>query len=309
MKWAVLKKMILNYQHSLKAIISIVLLVALVNIFLDKREYLAQIQWKTFLDYWYFIPILLLMMMINWALEARKWQLLTNNPSFYNAQKIVLIGLLFKQFIPLGVGELSGRVLADNHTDKIEAAGAFMVVGFVQFSVTVLLGSFGLYWLLNHTSYHVDNQLIIAMIIALFLILIVVFLRKKIIGIYHKWFDKLKKVSIGLLLKLIVISAGRYLIFFTQSIIIYFVFNNSLSIMLLAAGISFVFLAKTIVPSFGFLGDLGIRGFSAVLFFGYFEVAPMPVILASLSVWVVNIFIPSFAALFLVRKLSFNSKA
>jgi len=308
MNWSVLKKIISNYQYLLKALLSLFFLWALIQILFSKKQYLEKIQWSTFVDNWYWIPVLLVLVIVNWSMEAKKWEIITRNNSFIESLRVVLIGLLFKQFIPLGIGELSGRVLADEKTAKKEATGAFMLVGFVQFTVTVLFGSFGLFWLMNQTDFNADNQIFVGLAVSVVLIVIVFLFRKKIGELYKQWFEKLKTINRAIVMNLVLLSAGRYLVFFLQSLLMYFLFNKEVSLLLLASGISFVFLAKTIVPSMGFLGDLGVRGFSAVLFFSYFDVAALPIALASLSVWVINIFLPSFVALFLMRKISFYSR-
>ena len=308
MNWSVLKKIILNYQYLIKLLLSLVFLCALLQLLFAKKQYLENIEWEFMMKNWYWMPVLLVMALVNWSLEARKWQLITSHNSFLASFRIVLTGLLFKQFIPFGIGEISGRMLADVRTAKKEAAGAFMLIGFVQFSITIIAGSFGLIWLLEHTEFQVDNQFLIVLTISFLIVLSVITFRAKLKKVYNVWFEKLTSVSRKLVFELFFLSLGRYLIFFSQSIIVYSLFINQQSLWLLSAGISFVFLAKTIVPSLGFLGDIGVRGFSAVLFFSYFDIAPLPVVLSSLAIWVINIFLPSFVALFMVRKLSFYSK-
>lgn len=308
MNWTVLKKIAIRYQRYFTAALSLFFMVLLIRIFLDKKEYLREVDWQIFIEKWFFIPVLVLMVCGNWALEAKKWQLITANDSFYSALKIVLNGLLFKQFIPFGLGELSGRVLADNRSDKLEVTGAFMLVGFVQFSTTVFFGVFGFLWLSGRTSFQIASQFTVLLVTTVAVILSVFLWRRRLLLLYRRWFDKVKKVNKSIFYRLVALSAGRYLIYFVQSLIVYSLFNSTQPLILLAAGISFVFLAKTIVPSVGFVGDLGIRGFSAVLFFGYFNVPAMPVILAGFGIWVINIFFPSFVALFLMRKLSIYSK-
>ena len=73
--------------------------------------------------------------------------------------------------------------------------------------------------------------------------------------------------------------------------------------MLVLAGITWVFLAKSVIPTFNFLSDLGIREFSAVLFFDSFSVPVEPIVLASLLIWVINILIPTLSSMPLMWKL------
>jgi len=232
-----------------------------------------------------------------------KWRLITAGNDLWSSLKIVLVGLLLKQFIPFGLGELSGRMLTDRQTKNKEVAGAFMLVGFVQFAITVLLGFFGVFWLLSHTNYAIQQVTFVGLAVAVVLIFGVVLLKEPIVVAYERWFRSLGRISRSQISQLTLLSIARYLVFFLQSLIVFSAFNPQVSVLLLSAGISFVFLAKTVVPNIGFIGDIGVRGFSAVLFFGYFGVEAMPIILASLCIWVINIFLPSFVALFFIRRI------
>ena len=303
MKWELFKKIIFKYQRFIKVTISLLLMAALIRVFVLKFSELQEVDWAPVLDSLDLLPVLLLLMLLNWSLEALKWQAITLDNSFLEAVRVVLVGLLLKQFIPFGLGELSGRMLADRRTAKKEVAGAFMLVGFIQFAVTVLLGCFGVGWLLSYTTYDLGQVTVWGLGIALGGILMIILLKNQIQQAYDRWFDALGVISSAKLSRVTVLSLVRYLVFFLQSVVIFGAFIPEAGVWMLSAGISFVFLAKTIVPNVGFAGDIGVRGFSAVLFFGYFGIGAMPVILAGLCVWVINIFLPSFVALFFIRKV------
>ncbi|MEL7145486.1 MAG: lysylphosphatidylglycerol synthase domain-containing protein [Bacteroidota bacterium] len=303
MKWELLKKIVKQYQVQLKLVISLLLMAALIRVFVVKVGELKDLDWTQVVESLYLLPFLLILVIVNWSVEALKWQLVTISNGFWQSVKVVLVGLLFKQFIPLGLGELSGRMLADHHTDKKEVAGAFLLVGFTQFAVTVFLGCFGVGWLLFHTNYAIGQVPLVGLAVAVAIVFVIYLLKNQILMAYHKWFNALGEISSAKVRQLIMLALLRYLVFFSQSLVVFAAFNQSVQVLLLAAGISFVFLVKTIIPNIGFAGDLGVRGFSAVLFFQYFGIGAMPVILAGLCVWVINIFLPSFVALFFIRQV------
>ena len=303
MKWETLKKILVSYQQLLKVVISLMLMVGLIGVFVLRFHQSGGISWPGVLAQLHWLPVLLLLMMVNWSLEALKWQVITDNPRYWDALKVVLLGLLLKQFIPFGIGELSGRMIADRQVPRKEIAGAFMVVGFIQFAVTVTLGCFGVAWLLHRTSYEMTNATLAGLVIAFVGMVIVLLLRRHILSVYNRWFKAVGMIRKQVIRKVAGLSFLRYFVFFLQSLIAFYAFNPLADILLLAAGISFVFLAKTVVPNVGFAGDIGVRGFSAVLFFGYFGMGTVPVVLAGLCIWVINIFLPSFVALFFIRKI------
>ena len=60
------------------------------------------------------------------------------------------------------------------------------------------------------------------------------------------------------------------------------------------------FLLKSLVPSLNALADVGVRELSATHLFGLLGQSALPVLSASLSLWVLNIALPSAAGLVLV---------
>ncbi len=305
MKWGLVKKMIFKYEKPLKWLLFFLIFLTLSNLIYNRRHQFEYINWFEIFNENIFIFIgLLILTFINWGLEAKKWQILTGNPSFYHAYRTVLVGLIFKQFIPFGgLGDISGRALADRNTQRNTVVGSFLLSSFFQFSVSFLFGLYGLIWLIMNTSFPIGRLYLWSAFIGSAGLIVILLKREWLALQLNKWFFTLKNVEKKWFVRIFLISLTRYLVFFTQALVLFTLFSPFIKTDLVMAGITFIYFAKTILPSLGFLGDLGIREISAAFFFGQFEVAVVPIIVASLFIWLINVFLPSIVALFFTHKL------
>ncbi len=97
-------------------------------------------------------------------------------------------------------------------------------------------------------------------------------------------------------------SVLRYVIFTIQFTLVMMALTT-VPVFVIVAGVSWIFLAKSVLPGFNFLADLGIREFSAVFFFSALGHDTLPVVMASLLIWLINIAIPSLTgAVILLRQ-------
>ena len=96
------------------------------------------------------VGFLVLLMLVNWGLESKKWQILisTIQPvSFLFAYRAVLSGLAFSFFIPNGIGEYLGRLLYMNEGNRLRAATVSIVGSISQVVITLMAGIAGLLYL------------------------------------------------------------------------------------------------------------------------------------------------------------------
>ncbi|MCR9252548.1 MAG: flippase-like domain-containing protein [bacterium] len=252
------------------------------------------------------IALVLMLMALNWGLEARKWQILVEINSFYEAVKAVLIGLLFKQFIS-SLGDLSGRVSTLEGKTKVAQVGSFLINSICQTIITVVFGLIGTITLLTNQRF-VDfrnlNLLILLISCCVLIASILVFkFRTRIMKTVRHWFAATKEVSTNTILQILGLSAFRYLVFFTQFYLIFRMVGLDIETWILLNGIAFIFLAKSIIPTLNLFGDIGIREFSALLFFGQFGIDASLVISATLLLWIINVFLPASLAIVFVPKL------
>ncbi|MBL4649703.1 MAG: hypothetical protein JKY03_08230 [Aureispira sp.] len=95
---------------------------------------------------WQKVPLLLLvliLMPLNWLFETQKWLTLLRkieSISFYQALKVVLVGLSLSLFTPNRVGEYGGRVMMVSKGNRLHAVWATMVGISSQWIVLVVGG-------------------------------------------------------------------------------------------------------------------------------------------------------------------------
>ena len=76
----------------------------------------------------------------------------------------------------------------------------------------------------------------------------------------------------------------------------------------LFSGATWIFLIKSIVPSFNFLADLGIRELSALQFFESYGAIELNILTATLSIWILNLLIPSILGTVLLWRMNIINK-
>lgn len=255
----------------------------------------------------YLLISLILLTFINWGLESLKWKLLVSKiekVGYLTSVRSVLAGLSFGFITPHAVGDYAGRIWQLNVSNRFEAVGAVMLGRAAQYFATFTLGLFGTSYLLFYQFG--DRSFVIYASVAASITLIAgisafLFLRRKFLAILS--YRKLKKLrryfkviltySNKEILQLLFLAFVRYFIFALQFYLLLLFFRVSSDELLIIAGVTWTLFAKSTIPSFNFLSDLGVREFSALFFFSYYGVDNTMVLLASFTLWCLNIFIPA----------------
>ncbi len=260
---------------------------------------------------WYLFILLIMLMPINWLLEALKWQKLANpivQLSIFEAFKGVLSGLSMAFITPHGIGDYLGRILLLQKEDRTQLIGSILLGRLMQMLATLLFGGVGIFILFGTQITMLYYLLVVCVVISLLILKGIRF------GNDYSWMRKLR-YYIGLIHEyniqttsyILLLAIGRYAVFCIQFIVALSIFSD-LSLMLKFAGSTWIFLSKSVLPSFNFLSDLGVREFSAVYFFDHFGAQLMPVLVASFLVWLVNILLPTVIGAPLVLKYKFLIK-
>ncbi|MBC7903881.1 MAG: flippase-like domain-containing protein, partial [Gemmatimonadaceae bacterium] len=103
--------------------------------------------WKLF--------VCLFFVIVNWGLEARKWQILIRyiQPiSFLKAFKATLAGLAFAMNTLNRIGEYGGRVVFVQHGLRWKAVSLTIIGSISQLIITLVFGIAGLFFVINHPS-------------------------------------------------------------------------------------------------------------------------------------------------------------
>ena len=182
-----------------------------------------------------------LLMLFNWGIEARKWQILLSpleKLSFANCFKSVLAGCSITMLTPNRVGEYGGRILYVREENRLDAIPLTILGSISQLFITVLMGTTGLIYLKyvdggNHLfnslpAYTDDVLLYISASAAIFLILIY-FRVELLVRLFNKIIF-LKKVALHIvllntfsrkqLLRILFLSFLRYMVFILQFILL-----------------------------------------------------------------------------------------
>ncbi len=253
----------------------------------------------------------------NWILEGFKWQLLVKkveNISLSKSIQSVLLGLSMGFITPHALGDYAGRIWQLKGEKRIESLGAIMLGRAAQYFATFSFGLFGItYFFFNTESVRAFSFISICSIMlsittggALFLFFRGRFLRIldiKKLRRFRKYFKIVGQYSYREIIFLLVLAFSRYLIFVLQFYLLLAFFGVSKDHVLLIAGVTWTLFAKSTIPSFNFLSDLGVREFSALFFFSYFAVDNTLVLLASFTLWCLNLLFPAIIGLAGVLRL------
>ena len=264
---------------------------------------------------WKFWMVIFLAL-VNWGLEARKWQLLLlpiQKISFFRAYRSVLSGLALSLNTPNRMGEYGGRILYVQEGSRIRAISLSIAGSISQLIVTLVLGCVGLAYLLFFQKAHsgpimglsvfwIETLLFISSLISLLLILFffrlswLVRLIDKIPAAAKivKYISVLEEFTAKLLLRLLSLSFFRYLVFVIQYILLLQVLNVEIFWVDCFWIISILFLVLAIVPSFA-IADLGIRGKFSTELLNIYSSNTVGILGTTFGIWFINLFIPALA--------------
>lgn len=282
----------------------------------------------------FWLAVVLVMMPVNWGLEARKWSFLivkTEKVPFGRAFQAVLAGLAVSSFIPNRAGEFLGRIYMLRTAGRIEAILMTLVGSVSQLLVTLLAGSVALLIFLpgflpgTAAVYRYLYVALAVFLVVLNLSLLGLFfrmsflsaLRERLLAGRLKRFRKYLRVFAfyrnGEIARVILLSMARYLVFSGQFYLLLRLSGVVIPYLPALMLIALVYLIMAFIPTIA-LTELGVRGSVAVAVFGSWATltgAGDPgagVLGASTLLWVINLGVPTLAGSFLVFRLRFFRK-
>ena len=261
---------------------------------------------------------------VNWGFEASKWQLLGNKlepMSFAAAYRAVMVGLTLGFITPNRLGDYAGRVLELKSRQRLEAIGAIFIGRYCQLVATVLVGSVGLlYFILRFywASYPgVALSVIFLLLVLSMAMLVLLYHAKAMVAVvgaikplrpFVQYVSVMGEYTFAEISRLLVLSLGRYFVFLVQFVLLLILFGVRLSPVEYLSGVSGTFFLKSVVPSVSLLSDLGVRELSAMYLFGLLGEGRLQVLSASLSLWLLNIAVPSAVGLYFVLRVRLARK-
>ncbi|MBK6965686.1 MAG: flippase-like domain-containing protein [Bacteroidales bacterium] len=279
------------------------------------------------------IIIAFILMPLNWGIEALKWKMLINyieKISYFNAFRSVLTGISMSLFTPNRVGEFFGRVFTLKLNDPFKGV-LLTIAGSISQLITTLL--FGLISSLFYIKQYIRltqtwqwflyaGIVIFALVIGVLLVML--FLRAPVLSArvhslirpgwhkIHEYIAVLQSVRRNTLLKVLLLSLSRYVVFSGQFYILLRAFNLEIPVFNAFVLISMTYFVMTAIPTVA-LVDVGIRGSVAIYFISmYFPGSALvatSILSATTLIWIINLALPALFGLLFINRLTILRKS
>lgn len=262
------------------------------------------------------LPLLLLGSFLNWGLEARKWHLLGKESfglGWKNAFKGVLVGQSIGMWMPGRVGSWVGKLFFVDKEQRSKALYPLLVSGGAQFIVTFIFAVLALLlWNSISSSFFPVAEAVLGQAFfyaALFPPLAILFyflIRSGMIRKLIRWSGissertlSFKDLSFPLYAHVLGIAALRYLVFLAQFILVLRYWVPELPLHLSLVSVPLVLFMVSVLPSM-VLAKLGVREWVMVAVVAPLAGNEQGLILASFSIWAVNLALPALVGVFLL---------
>jgi hypothetical protein len=271
----------------------------------------------------FYIPLLLLLMILNWLVESIKWKIAVASVqpvSLFRAFKAVLAGVSVSLSLPNRIGEYLGRVLYLEPAQRVQAISVTVVASFSQLIVTILMGLFGLLLarpvILSRGGWSIQTWGIVVGLVALMVLLMLLlyfnisvlnrWLQKKLVAtsskwalLFKSWLAALDSCDAAILRVLLSLSILRYVVFLAQYLLAYQFFGILFDMYQLFIIVSLTFLTLAAVPTFA-APELALRGAVGIFIAKWFTQQAAEVVLALLLIWITNLILPALIGALLI---------
>ncbi|RYY36462.1 MAG: hypothetical protein EOP46_06340 [Sphingobacteriaceae bacterium] len=261
------------------------------------------------------------LMLVNWFLEALKWQYVTRkliDISKWKAIESVFCGLTWAIITPNRVGEYGGRIMFLPNRKRIHGLFAMIVGGLGQNLVTNVLGLIGALWFAHtYLRPQIDDLYFwcLVVFVAAFLFLLTLFYfnidlmvrvlnRVKYIKKYHRFFGIMSRYHTTELLTILWYSTARFLVFTLQYYLLIHLLLPQLGAFTVVMMVFTFLIIQSALPSLDIF-DIGVRGLTAAKLFAYITTQQLAVVACVSLIWLINLIIPAIIGCLFVFKLKF----
>jgi hypothetical protein len=298
----------------------------------------AQEQLPTFIDSLQQIPlvnafsyliIITFLTACNWGLEAYKWKALTYNLeplSFKAAFAAILTGQAVSFSSINRVGESIGKSMLLSDGNRLKGVVLSFVASASQLLITLIAGLIAFVWMypilypqiqaqlqLSDTAFYVLGGALLC-IVVLFMItyFAIPFFANKLskasfFSRYTFLLTSVQDIPKRLLVKLILISGARYLVFLLQYLLIFTLCSVDISASHILSLTALLFLILAIIPTLT-LAELGIRGKVSLFLFGIYSTNTIGILAAAGGIWLLNLIIPACLGGLILLRLQYFRK-
>ena len=266
------------------------------------------------------LAIVIFLMIINWSIEALKWKISIQKVqpvSFSRSFSAILSGVSFSVSTPNRIGEYLGRILYIEEGNRLRVISLTIVSSISQLIITLFAGSVGLFFIrknieTGNTMQGLDSfwlQVLQYGVIIVLLILTGIYFRLSLLinlvdklrnNNRYSWLvGSLKDIDATLLLKLLSLSAIRYVVFVVQYFLLFRLFEVNAGWWECFWAVSVVFLVLAIIPTFA-IAELGLRGNVSLKLIGLFSTNSLGISLTTATIWIINLVLPAIAGSLLI---------
>jgi uncharacterized membrane protein YbhN (UPF0104 family) len=266
------------------------------------------------------LVVVIILMVINWSIEAVKWQLSIKKlqqVNFLKAFKAVLSGVSFSVSTPNRVGEYLGRILYMNEGNRLKTISLTIVCNMSQLVITLFVGAIGLIILLpqietDHVMSSIWIRVILYGVVVTLIILTLFYFR---LPWLVKWIDRLpgssryawlikalEDFNATLLLQLLSLSALRFLVFIVQYYLLFRLFDVPVSWWQAFWTISVSFLVLAIIPTIAII-ELFQRRMIVKTLVGFYSTNELGITLTTAGIWFINLIVPAIIGSLLILSI------
>jgi len=266
------------------------------------------------------LAIVIFLMIINWSIEALKWKISIQKVqpvSFSRSFSAILSGVSFSVSTPNRIGEYLGRILYIEEGNRLRVISLTIVSSISQLIITLFAGSVGLFFIrknieTGNTMQGLDSfwlQVLQYGVIIVLLILTGIYFRLSLLinlvdklrnNIRYSWLvSSLKDIDATLLLKLLSLSAIRYVVFVVQYFLLFRLFEVNMGWWECFWAVSVIFLVLAIIPTFA-IAELGLRGNVSLKLIGLFSTNSLGISITTATIWIINLVLPAIAGSLLI---------
>jgi len=261
-----------------------------------------------------YLMLLVGLMVVNWVLESRKWQILVSSVekvSLFTAVKAVLSGLSFSLFVPNGIGEYFGRIVYMHEGNRLKSVALTVVGSIAQMLVTFAAGLAGLIYLkstawsnvlnaqgfsvfwINGMTYMIGMTTLVLAFIYYKLSWLTTLVEKiPFVYKYRYLIESIEGFHWKELTRILTLSVTRYGVFIAQYLLMLHIFNVQIHWLEAMCTTSVLFLVLAILPTIP-VADLGVRGEAGMQLFGILSKNAGGIVFTAAGIWFLNIIIPS----------------
>lgn len=261
--------------------------------------------------------ITLLLMPVNWGIEAYKWKFVIRkfeNVPFLKALKHVFSGITIGLTTPNRIGEIPARVyLLDNKTHLTGLIGVTFLASFSQVIITFLGGFVAIFFLKENILFknYFTLWMIVGTIITILLFL-VYFYSKSILTVIQKipflnkkkWLEKFSFLSAQEKSTVLFFSLVRYFVFVIQFYLVLTAFHIPINNVAAFSLIPLFFVISSFIPTF-VISEIAVRGSVALVVFSSVSTDSLLIISAAVSLWIINVALPSIIGISGLKQLKF----